>query len=595
MGLAIVVAGSRTSTSAVAPDDWPVHIYLGNNPHGTDLPDWSENAQGLANDGHYWFFTNKTALFKYDANWEAVDGDDVGKLGSVSFPPELAVMGINHFGDPDHYGGYIFVPFESESPTTIIAAFRASDLSFVDRVDVSPFQTRAGWLAIDPVERILYTSTDRIIAGTPILRYALDVEKVDNSVEGDFLVPVAPMAILEGDGSQIAGQFIYIQGGVFTPVGDLYLSAGKAGDSPEDTRGGLHGFRRSADGSAFLLVESSVNADNNNGFAYEYHPGSTGLGEEPEGIDWWNRDNAPGSPYAGQLHAILLDNQAGDDQIWLKHYRVDYPPEIHCDSPDGAWHAGDVSIPCIASDEVSGLANPADASFSLSTHVYAGTEISDALTDSRQVCDVADNCATAGPIGGNMVDKKAPDIAIARPGNGDVYLLNAAVPAAYDCSDAGSGVASCSGSVPSGTNVPTSTIGATGFSVNASDGVGNAASAGLSYTVTFGTCLLYDPTIAKKSGSTYPIKLQLCDADGRNVSSPSIVVHATGVSMTTTNALGPLDDSGNANPDFDFRYDASLGGYIFNLKTTGLTTGTYDLNFTAGSDSIGHSAPFAVK
>ena len=47
--------------------------------------------------------------------------------------------------------------------------------------------------------------------------------------------------------------------------------------------------------------------------------------------------------------------------------------------------------------------------------------------------------------------------------------------------------------------------------------------------------------------------------------------------------MGLLDDSGNANPDFDSRYDAALEGYIFNLKTTGLTTGTYNLNFTVGS------------
>src|SRR5687767_3198778 len=132
LALGLVAHGS--STSAVVPD--PVHTYLGNNPHSTDSPDWSENAQGLANDGQYWFFTNKTALFKYDANWVPVDGNDVGRLGMVTFPPELAVMGINHFGDPDHYGGYVFVPFESGGPTTIIAAFRASDLTLVDWVDV---------------------------------------------------------------------------------------------------------------------------------------------------------------------------------------------------------------------------------------------------------------------------------------------------------------------------------------------------------------------------------------------------------------------------------------------------------------------------
>jgi hypothetical protein len=50
----------------------------------------------------------------------------------------------------------------------------------------------------------------------------------------------------------------------------------------------------------------------------------SGLGQEPEGIDWWNRDNDPSSRYPGQLHAILLDNQVDDDNIWLKHYAVDY-------------------------------------------------------------------------------------------------------------------------------------------------------------------------------------------------------------------------------------------------------------------------------
>lgn len=114
----------------------------------------------------------------------------------------------------------------------------------------------------------------------------------------------------------------------------------------------------------------------------------------------------------------------------------------------------------------------------------------------------------------------------------------------------------------------------------------------------FHICLLYDPLVAKKSGTVYPIKLQLCDANGQNLSSPSIVVHAISVTQASTNAPGPLDDTGNANPDFDFRYDATLGdtgGYIFNLSLRGFPTGTYNLNFTAGSDPTVHSVSFAVK
>jgi len=115
--------------------------------------------------------------------------------------------------------------------------------------------------------------------------------------------------------------------------------------------------------------------------------------------------------------------------------------------------------------------------------------------------------------------------------------------------------------------------------------------AGVHYDI----CPLYDSTVAKKSGSAYPIKIQLCDSNGDNMSSPSIVVHAVSVTRTSTNAPMVLDDTGNANPDFDFRYDAALNGYIFNLSTKGDGTGTYNLNFTAGADPTTHSAAFAVK
>ena len=50
--------------------------------------------------------------------------------------------------------------------------------------------------------------------------------------------------------------------------------------------------------------------------------------------------------------------------------------------------------------------------------------------------------------------------------------------------------------------------------------------------------------------------------------------------------------------DGDFRYDQTLGlsgGYIFNLKITGLGPGTYSLNFSAAGDPASHSVPFGVK
>jgi hypothetical protein len=106
----------------------------------------------------------------------------------------------------------------------------------------------------------------------------------------------------------------------------------------------------------------------------------------------------------------------------------------------------------------------------------------------------------------------------------------------------------------------------------------------VSYQVTYNLCVLYDQAKSYKSGSVVPIKLQLCDAGPTNVSASSIVVHAIGLTKKDSSASSVVEDAGNANPDNDFRYDATLGGYIYNLNTKGLTTDTWALSFTASGD-----------
>ena len=116
-------------------------------------------------------------------------------------------------------------------------------------------------------------------------------------------------------------------------------------------------------------------------------------------------------------------------------------------------------------------------------------------------------------------------------------------------------------------------------------------------TITYNVCLLYDPNKAQKSGSTIPVKLKLCDVNGQNVSSPETFVTALSVVLASNNAPGLLEDAGNANPDGNFRFTnfEGAGVYIFNLKTTGLVTGTYNLSFKAGNDAVIHVAPFQIR
>jgi len=88
------------------------------------------------------------------------------------------------------------------------------------------------------------------------------------------------------------------------------------------------------------------------------------------------------------------------------------PPSVTCDAPASDWSANDVLVTCRASDTGSGLRDAADAEFTLRTNVPVGTETANAQTNTRQVCDQRNNCATVGPISGNKVDKQAPSVTI---------------------------------------------------------------------------------------------------------------------------------------------------------------------------------------
>jgi hypothetical protein len=270
------------------------------------------------------------------------------------------------------------------------------------------------------------------------------------------------------------------------------------------------------------------------------------------------------------------------------------PPVISCGKPDGLWHAADVAITCTAREGGSGLVNSANASFVLTTSVPAGTETANAATNTRTVCDVAGNCATAGPIAPNAVDKRAPDIAIAAPASA-VYALHQPVAASYACADGGSGVAACNGPVGNGALIDTASVGARKFTVKASDNVGNVASASVSYSVGYNLCLL-GRAEPKQSGSAIPVRLELCDYAGKNVSSPALVVVAAGV-VGPHGAAMLLQAAGNDNPGMRFRYigDRTGGAYIFDLKTKGFAPGTYQLLVRVVGDSTPHAVTFQIR
>lgn len=107
---------------------------------------------------------------------------------------------------------------------------------------------------------------------------------------------------------------------------------------------------------------------------------------------------------------------------------------------------------------------------------------------------------------------------------------------------------------------------------------------------------LFDQLRSYKLGSVVPIRLQVFDANGNNISSPDLVLTVTGLVQTGSEASPLLaDDAGNSNPDNAFRYSAELEGYAYNLSTKGLSVGSWELQFKVGDDSRIYGVTFSLK
>jgi hypothetical protein len=193
-------------------------------------------------------------------------------------------------------------------------------------------------------------------------------------------------------------------------------------------------------------------------------------------------------PAVTQLpRSSLSMNGIAEDQTWVVAYgkssKDPTAPEVHCATPPSGWSPENVSISCTAADTGSGLADSEDASFSLTTTVPDGSETASAFTNTRRVCDRSDNCAAAGPLGPIEIDRKPPTIEITEPASATSVEQGESLTARYTCSDEGSGVSTCEGSVASGAALDTSSVGGHLLTVTGTDAAGNRASAEVAYTV----------------------------------------------------------------------------------------------------------------
>jgi hypothetical protein len=265
-------------------------------------------------------------------------------------------------------------------------------------------------------------------------------------------------------------------------------------------------------------------------------------------------------------------------------------PVITCASAPAGWSNDNVTIACTAADAGAGLASAADAAFTLATNVAAGTETAVAVTNAREICDTAGNCATAGPVGGIRIDRKAPTAQVTSPANRR-YLLNEVAAAAYVCADGGQ-LTACAGTVANDSPIDTATAGAKTFALQATDAAGHTATASVSYTVGYAIQVPFDQTLTVKRGKTLPLGIRLADAAGVNVSAPATVVTVRELRMMSNGSSIPIQDSAWLNPDHTFFFSSGL--YVYALGTKKLEPGRYELRFTAGMDPTLHALQLTI-
>ena len=377
-------------------DQRVAYTFLGDYPHDTDDPPFSENTQGICHSDTNWFFNNTWNLFRIPLT-SNLDRSDAADNVSAPLPGPPAdcknkingtecqfqhsaycdwysaqqaqhqdiLGGCNHMGDADFSQEHnlIFVPVENCCAGPSVAVYN-TDLKVIAVTRLTQ-QNGAGWVAIDPRgipgvpwtrgrEMRLWSSNSGISAtgSQGMFVYTIAWEKLDGKAPigptymgiptTDFLtlVPDAAPTLRDINGEQLGVD--YMQGGVFSrDLRDLTHWRDGSVFYISTSHSDAHGIFAFDPVSGGLLANSGDNRGQFN-FEREY-PGDLpvigdDLNQEEEGLDYldqaayYDTHNGTVMPGGGELHAILNFNF--ESKVSLKHYAAH--PDTFCHIPPSA-------------------------------------------------------------------------------------------------------------------------------------------------------------------------------------------------------------------------------------------------------------------
>lgn len=275
-----------------------------------------------------------------------------------------------------------------------------------------------------------------------------------------------------GEGGGIAGAAADGQSGPYCRAGGGTQSAGGSTPEPGGHAGSLG--QGGAAGSGF----SSQGGSGGGGGGY-YGGGSGPLGLNCSGVG----GGGGGSGYFG---AGTSNPSFGTDSTGIPSVAITAadPPSVQLTGPtDGATY--DLHQGVTAAYACTAAAN---TTISVCSGTVASNAAIDTSTPGRYAFSViagdADGGTTTVVATYTVRDPELPSVSLAGPADGATYALHQRVLAAYTCkAAAGTTITSCSGTVPNGTPIDTSTAGRYAFRVTTLDADGGTATAVATYTV----------------------------------------------------------------------------------------------------------------
>ena len=357
-------------------------MYIGSDPHNESpgFLDGYEQFQGLAHDADNWFISAGEAM-KGDhdpSEWKwgiwKIPLTSMGNNGLVNATPSHQILlsdlptlrseGYYHIGDIDQFRGFVLVPVENyhccgdvtkgeERKGVAILFLNAADLSYVGKATIGagsddPNWPDFGWVAVNPADQKIYVSHDRTdsLEVYSVDWNWLDLVRHQTNLEVPLL-HLPTIRLKDENGNLFSYVFHNVQGGAFSETGSLFYCVVGICDASYGSDG-IHVF----DTKTWQRLKQSTFCGEEvppyacpscPDFRFQWWEGifdpinwekTCALGSEPEGIDVWDLDSDPRSPYPGQLHVGRLYNVGGQDDVTIFHY-------THALYADSSWTGDD--------------------------------------------------------------------------------------------------------------------------------------------------------------------------------------------------------------------------------------------------------------